>query len=145
MVFAWEAFQIGVGEHQRCINQAVDHQAVVFFAQLNRTRMVTLKRTALRRDCAIQRVDRREVDGADGICRQPFNIAAHDVIFELDRHAVWRFIDTFAKTLRPRLHFGDQRIGRCGLRTTCRQRARTCRRRTAQKRTAGWAIFCFII
>jgi hypothetical protein len=61
-VFAWEAFEIFVGEDKRPIDEAVDHQPVVFFAQLNRPRMMPLKGAALRRNRAIEGMDRREVD-----------------------------------------------------------------------------------
>ena len=62
VVFTREAFKIGVGKDQRCIHQSVDHQTVVFLPEINRTRVVTLKRTALRRDRAVQRMNRCEVD-----------------------------------------------------------------------------------
>ncbi len=144
VVFARKAFKISVGKHQRRIHQPVDHQAVIFFAQLNRAGMVTLKRAALRRDRPVQCMDRRKVDGADRVCGQPFNVAAHNVVFEPDRQAIWRFVDAIAKGLRPWLYFGDQWIGRCSVCRACRQRTCTCSRRTAQKRATGRAVSCFI-
>ena len=53
MVFAWETFEIIIGEDQLAIDQTIDHQAIVFFAQFNGTRVVTLKRAALRCDRAV--------------------------------------------------------------------------------------------
>ena len=52
VVFAREALDVFVGKHQRLIHKPVDHQAEVILGQLNRTRVVTFERTALRGDRA---------------------------------------------------------------------------------------------
>ncbi len=62
VVLPRKPFEVIIGEDQRAIDKAVDHQPVVFLAQLNRTGMVAFKRAALRRDRAVERMDRREVD-----------------------------------------------------------------------------------
>ena len=53
VILAREPLKVGVVKDQRLVHHAVDHQAVVVFLQLNRSGVVTLKRTALRRDRAV--------------------------------------------------------------------------------------------
>ena len=69
--------------------------------------MVTLERTTLRRDRAVQRMDRREVDGANRVSGEPFDIPADHVTLELDRQPIWRFINPVAKAGSPWLNLGD--------------------------------------
>ena len=110
VIFARKALQIGIGKHQRRVHKPIDHQPVIFFLQLDRTRMVALERTALRRDRPVQRMDRREVDRTDRVRRQPLHVAPHHVAFELDGQTIGGGIHTFARGLRPVLHLLDHRI-----------------------------------
>ena len=98
VVFARETFQISIVEDQRLIDQTVDHQTIIFLLQLDRARVVTLKRAALRRDRPIQRMDRREVDRADRVGGQPLDVAAHHIVLKPNGQAVRRGIHTFAKS-----------------------------------------------
>ena len=111
VVLAREPLDILVGKDQGLVDQAIDHQAIIFLAKLNRPRMVPLERTALRRDRPIQRMDRREVDRRNRRSGQPLDIAAHHMAFIADRHAVRRLVHPGPGVTRPILQFGDQRIG----------------------------------
>ena len=131
---AREPLKLGVAEHQRPGDHAVDHQAVVVLRQLDGAGVVALEGAALRRDRAVEGVDRREVDRADRVGGQPGHVAAHHLALEMDRHPVGRGVHAVAKTLRPGLDLGDQRIGRRRPRAdrACGQRAPCCDAR-AQK------------
>ena len=131
--FAGKAGEVFVGEDQRCFDKPVDHQAIVGFRQLDRAGMVAFKGAALRGYRAFKRVDRREVDRGDGAFGQPFDIAAHDLRFKADRHAVGCRIDRIAEGGRPVLHLGDQRVGCAfGPRRTGHGKARACGQPAAQ-------------
>ena len=75
---------------------------------------MTLKRATLRRDRALKRVDRCEVDRRNRRRGQPLHIAAHHVGFVFNRHAVGCFIHATPVIDAQVLHVCDQRI--CSLR-----------------------------
>ena len=139
-VFTRETLQILVGENQFLIHHPIDHQAIIFFAQFNRTRVVAFKRTALRGDRTVQRMNRGKVDRTDRVSRQPFHVAADHVAFVFDRQAIGRGIHTIAQAHGPALFFGNQGVGGCGAGGACpcdcasRRRQRSFQERAPRRR-----------
>ena len=75
MVLAREPHQILQGEDQRGFDQTVDHQPVLCGIDFGDARVMPLEAQAVRRDDAVQLVQRREVDRTLRRGGQPFDIA----------------------------------------------------------------------
>ena len=92
MVFARQAFKIGIGKHQRLIYQAVYHQTVITFAKLDSAGMMALKCAALGRNRTIKGMNRREVYRRNRACGQPRHVAPHDIAFKFNWQPIGRGI-----------------------------------------------------
>ena len=70
------------GEHQLVFHHAVDHQPVLRRVDLGDAAMVTLEMQTVRRDEAVEIVERREIDRAFGGSRKPGHPAADGAFLE---------------------------------------------------------------
>lgn len=116
MIFPWKTFQIFIGEHQGRIDQPVNHQTVIAFLEIYRPRVVTLKGTALRCDCAVECMNRREIDRTDRIGGQPFHVTTNDIRLIFNRQSIGCDIHAIPEAFCPILWINDQRVSGLRLR-----------------------------
>ncbi len=125
-----ETLQILEREDHRLFDQAVDHQAVLRRIDFGDAAVMTLETKSARRDDAVELMERREIHRRLAACRQPFDIAPHDMLLERRRRPVGARGNAFAEIARPVRNFRDRGIG---LRRRLRAyRYRGCRRRTGK-------------
>ena len=100
-VDAGEALDVLQRQHQRLLDEAVDHQPMLGRIDLGDAAMVALEAQAVRGDDSLQLVQRREADRTLARGGQPFDVAADHVHLELRRAAVGPADDTLTERLRP--------------------------------------------
>jgi hypothetical protein len=93
--------------------------------------VMALEAQPVRRDDAVEFMQRREVDRGYRIRGQPLDVAADHMGLEFGRFAVGRSIDAFAEIAVPVLDFCDQRIA-CGTSRTGAEPATAPRRQAAR-------------
>ena len=125
-------------KNQRALDQAVDHQPVLFRIDVRPARMVALEKQPVRRDDAVQILQRRKTDGRFGAGGEPWHVAPDDAGLGVRRPAIGPVNHAGSDRLRPR------RIGRraslCRFRVAgprAERKAAGQRRAQAEKRTPG--------
>jgi hypothetical protein len=105
-VDAREALEIGEREDQRLVDQPVDDQPVVLRIDLRDAAMMALEAEPVRRDDAVELVQRREAHRRLARRGEPRHVAADDVLLVFRRLAVGPHAGPVAERTRP---FGDVR------------------------------------
>ena len=103
-VDARHALQIIEREDQRLVDQAMHDQPVIGRIDFGDAGMMPLEAQSVRRDDAVERVDRREAHRAFARGGQPFDVAADDIGLELRRLAISAHGDAVAERARPVRH-----------------------------------------
>ena len=89
-------------QQQRTFDEAMDHQLVLLRIDVGAAGMIALEKQPVRRDDAVEVLQRREADGRFGARGKPRNVAADDAGLELRRVAIGPVHHAGAERLRPR-------------------------------------------
>ncbi len=137
-VDAREALHVVKREDQRLVDQAMHHQPVVGRIDLGDAGMMPLEAQPVRRDDAVERMQRREADGGFRRRGQPRHGAADDVLLVFRRQAVGAHADAVAERLAPVRHVGRQVLRIVGPRGAGSDNAG----RSREKAAARTAVSC---
>jgi hypothetical protein len=125
-------------ENQWPLDQAMDHQSVLVRIDVGPAGMIALEKQPVRRDDAVQVLQRREADGGFGAGGEPRHVAPDHAGLGVGGPAIGPVDHAGSERLRPR-RFGGRgsrsrfRMGRSGAK---REAAGQCGAE-AEKRTAG--------
>jgi hypothetical protein len=97
-----EAHNVLHGENQRALDQAMDHQPVPVRIDIGPSRMMALEKQAVRRDDAVQILQRRKADGRFGPGGEPWHVAPDDAGLSVGGSAIGPVHHAGADRLRPR-------------------------------------------
>ena len=144
-VDARKALEIVEREDQRLVDQAVHHQPVVVRIDLGDAAVMALEAEPVRRDDAVELVQRREADRGFRRRGQPRHGAADDILFVFRRLAVGAHTDAVAELARPVGDVGRQvfRIsGECARCARGRQPGRPGKKPAARR---AFLSSCFVM
>jgi hypothetical protein len=131
------ALEVGQRQHQRLVDEPVQHQPVVIGVDLGDAAVMALEGEPVRRDDAVELVQRREADRGFAARREPGHVAAHHVFLELRRAPVRPCRHAVAERARPRRHVGRQVCGIVRARPIADERGAAERSRRGQQAAAG--------
>ncbi len=121
-------------KNQRLFDQAMQHQPIVGWIDLGNAAMMAFEAQSIRRNDAVELMQRREADRGFGRRCQPGHGAADDVLFVFGWIAVGAHANALAELARPIGDIRRQVLGIVGARSS---RARSCKPGSAQQESDG--------
>ena len=109
-----EAQDVLHGKKQRTLDEAMDHQSVLRRIDIGPSSMMALEEQPVRRDDAVQILQRRKADGRFRARSQPGNVAADDGGLGIGGPAIRPIDHAGADRLRPRRVCGWRVLRRVG-------------------------------